>query len=440
MRKIIWVLSCVVIMSLTGIHVNAANSISYYYDGQWHDYNEPPVSLQINGDAVTAEVPPIVLNDRTLVPVRNVFEKIGATVSWDAYSQKVKILYDNIHIELTVDNDMATVNDAVYKMDIPAKIISPETMVSKTMIPLRFVAENLGLHVDWDENTRLISIFTPDKWKPAENTKNLPGIDVSNWQGDIDFSSVKNTGVQIVYIKSTEGVTYTDPFLQANYQGAKDNGLDVGFYHYLRNNDPIEEAKHFLSQVDGLTVDCKYIIDVEETFGQTPEQISASVRQFADYLISQGKDVGIYTYLNFYKNNLNDSVKDLPVWLAQYDVSRPAIPCVGWQNSSKGSISGINGNVDTNYFGDGIFSGKSGNLVDLTTIPEIGTKIVNVNSKLNIRSSPSTYGDVIGQLGNGDKVWYNARIINVNDETWYRLDCNGQSGFVSGDYLTDLPK
>lgn len=59
------------------------------------------------------------------------------------------------------------------------------------------------------------------------------GIDVSRWQGDINFSFVKKSGIEIVYIKSSEGRSYIDPYFEKNYFEAKANGLKVGFYHYV---------------------------------------------------------------------------------------------------------------------------------------------------------------------------------------------------------------
>ena len=63
------------------------------------------------------------------------------------------------------------------------------------------------------------------------NDKIYQGIDVSSWQGNIDFSAVKNSGIEFVYIKSSEGTRYIDPYFEQNYQNAKANGLKVGFYH-----------------------------------------------------------------------------------------------------------------------------------------------------------------------------------------------------------------
>ncbi len=61
----------------------------------------------------------------------------------------------------------------------------------------------------------------------------LKGIDISNWSGSVDFRGVRDSGVEIVYIQATEGTFYTDPYLQEFYDGAKEHGLKIGFYHFF---------------------------------------------------------------------------------------------------------------------------------------------------------------------------------------------------------------
>lgn len=67
----------------------------------------------------------------------------------------------------------------------------------------------------------------------------MKGIDIASYQQNVDFQKVKNSGIEIVYIKATEGITYTNPLLELQYSGAMAAGLKIGFYHYLRANDPI---------------------------------------------------------------------------------------------------------------------------------------------------------------------------------------------------------
>ncbi|MBU3188265.1 peptidoglycan-binding protein [Clostridium bowmanii] len=184
----------------------------------------------------------------------------------------------------------------------------------------------------------------------------MRGIDIASYQQNIDFEKVKKSGIEIVYIKATQGITYKNPLLESQYSGAMAAGLKIGFYHYLKANDPTLEAKHFLSVIAGLLSDCKLVIDVEEALGQTIAKTSSNVRIFANYLIANGKEPCIYTGDYFYSNNLDNSVKDIPLWVAHYGVSKPdAANYIGFQYSESGKGDGINGLVDLDEFSSGIF-------------------------------------------------------------------------------------
>jgi len=208
------------------------------------------------------------------------------------------------------------------------------------------------------------------------------GIDISSYQQNVDFKKVKNSGIEIVYIKATEGITYKNPLLESQHSGAMAVGLKVGFYHYLRANDPISEAKHFLSIINGLTANCKYAIDVEVALGQTITKISSNVRLFANYLISNSKEVCIYTGDNFYANNLDSSVKNLPLWVAHYGVANPdAINYIGFQYSGSGRVDGVNGLVDLDEFSSAIFinSISSVIIINIDKLVEDGIKNTHTN-------------------------------------------------------------
>ena len=74
----------------------------------------------------------------------------------------------------------------------------------------------------------------------GRNSNNLKGIDVSNWQGNINFKSVKNERIEVVYIKATEGDYFKDSYAKQNYERAKAEGLKVGFYHFFK---PMQKDK-----------------------------------------------------------------------------------------------------------------------------------------------------------------------------------------------------
>ncbi|WP_286312027.1 GH25 family lysozyme [Romboutsia ilealis] len=203
----------------------------------------------------------------------------------------------------------------------------------------------------------------------------LNGIDISNWTGSVNFSEVKSSGVEVVYIQTTEGTYYIDPYLQEFYNGAKDNGLKVGFYHFFNpgiSPTPIEQAQYFIQALQGLKSDCKLVIDLEETGGLSSYEVSRQAVEFLEEVKRlSGLDVAVYTYTSFAKNNLdpNSSIGDYPLWIAEYGTDKPASNpiwgnnYVGWQYSETGNVAGIYGNVDLDIFTEEIL------LSDNTEVP-----------------------------------------------------------------------
>ena len=113
----------------------------------------PKVSVKINGEIQTYDQPPVILNDRTLVPLRGIFEALGAVVSWDEKNRTVTATKDGNMIKLTIGSKIALKNGLTINLDQPPQLIN-----DRTMVPVRFVSEALGAEVDWDETTRTVSI------------------------------------------------------------------------------------------------------------------------------------------------------------------------------------------------------------------------------------------------------------------------------------------
>ena len=190
------------------------------------------------------------------------------------------------------------------------------------------------------------------------------GIDVSSWQGSIDFSAVKNSGIEIVYIKSSEGQSYIDPYFESNYQNAKANGLKVGFYHYVTARTIQQaqlEASFFARVVSGKQSDCKLAMDFESFGNLSTTEINEISKAFLETLVNATKSEAVI-YSNAYsaRTIFNSELTDYPLWVANYDVSEPESngkweTWVGWQYTSTGRVNGISGNVDRDQFTDGIF-------------------------------------------------------------------------------------
>ncbi len=131
--------------------------------GQYEAATAGTASLEIDGEAVVTDVDPFILNGRTLVPVRVVSENLGAEVDWNAATQQVTITTEEKTIVLTIGSAIAQVNG--QSVTLPDGVAPTLVWVdggARTMVPVRFVSEQLGAEVDWDNNTRTV-IITPAK-------------------------------------------------------------------------------------------------------------------------------------------------------------------------------------------------------------------------------------------------------------------------------------
>lgn len=223
----------------------------------------------------------------------------------------------------------------------------------------------------------LICVFIMQPICFAFGPSELPlyrGIDVSIWQGQINYERVKEDGIKVVYIRSSEGNSYVDPYYLRNYNNAKANGLKIGFYHYLTattEEEAIEQADFFVSLVGGLEADCRLAMDFEQFYGLGIEEINAVSLAFLERVEEKsGKEVVIYSDAYNARATFGEELaKRYPIWIAEYGVEEPESngkweTWVGFQYSSTGEVSGINSRVDLDYYTQGIF------LSDSSKIPE----------------------------------------------------------------------
>jgi len=202
----------------------------------------------------------------------------------------------------------------------------------------------------------------------------MKGIDISSHQGNVDFAKARAAGIEAVIIKVTQGNNYINPYFKNQYANAKANGLKVGFYHFMDKDGAVEEAKHFLNTVSGYDVDFKYVLDIEDQQKWTRAEASTTARAFLDYLISQGKEVAIYTGDYFYRDTLDNSVKDVPLWVANYNPKPMAINYVGWQYSETGSVPGVSTPADMDVFYEGLLLSSKKEELEVETIVVYGDK------------------------------------------------------------------
>lgn len=188
------------------------------------------------------------------------------------------------------------------------------------------------------------------------------GIDVSKWQGKIDWEKVKKAGVEFAMIRAGYGrhARYKDEYFERNYLGAKAAGIYVGAYHYSYANTvdkAKQEAELFLSWLKGKQFDYPVCLDLEDPslkkLGR--KSLTAIADCFLSHVESRGYYVCLYSNKDWLKNYLDSGylLKKYDLWLALWPSSgRPdtdrSNECGIWQYTDKGRVTGIQGNVDLN--------------------------------------------------------------------------------------------
>jgi lysozyme len=199
----------------------------------------------------------------------------------------------------------------------------------------------------------------------------IPGIDVSHWQYDIDWSEVKRSGVQFAFIKATEfpdkkTELFIDNKLEDNKRGASENGIYWGAYHFFRTHiDPLTQAQAFCETV-GEFSSLPPVIDLEAA-GSKGERLNHKVQQFLHEVERiSGRLPVLYTsggfwrsYMTYEKRSHTDWARKYPLWIAHYTLQWPAplYPWAGWefwQYSDSGKLPGIKTDVDLNWFNGSI--------------------------------------------------------------------------------------
>lgn len=134
-------------------------------------------NLVVDGTPVAADVPPVVVSDRTLVPVRALFESLGASVGWDESTQTATATKGTTVVSVQIGSTTALVNGTETALDVPA-----QTIEGRTMVPARFIAESLGASVTWEDATETVYISTTGQPASAPATPSQPTAPASSTQ------------------------------------------------------------------------------------------------------------------------------------------------------------------------------------------------------------------------------------------------------------------
>ena len=218
----------------------------------------------------------------------------------------------------------------------------------------------------------------------------IKGIDVSEFQGKIDWKKVKNAGVEFAILKLGNiydyDANYKDSKFETNYKNAKAQGIKVGayIYNYCNTVDTLKKGlKWAFEKLGNKKLDLPIYLDMEDKDiqGESKATLTKQVNEFAKYVKGEGYRAGVYANVNWLKNELtpSDFDKDVSVWVAQYykecqykgdyDI---------WQYASDGDVDGISGNCDMNYLYDESIIKENGTSAgDKKSVDELAEEVID---------------------------------------------------------------
>lgn len=276
----------------------------------------------------------------------------------------------------------------------------------------------------------------------------IKGIDVSAYNGKIDHASVAADGVKIAILRITERGNVIDPAFENNYRGFREHNIRVGVYKYsyaLDEKEAREEARRVLEVLDKRALQFPVFYDVEWSTQRElgGNAITRVIKAFRNEIVKGGYLFGIYCNTDWYYNVLDTDSLPYDYWLAAYPYNdrgvlveslRPPVG-IGWQYSSKGSVSGISGNVDLDIFYK-YFDENSENSQEKECVLWVGKCTGN---GVRVRRGPGLEYTTIKEypsLNKGNLVDVTG-VEKADDGTpWFRVLIAGKhTGFVRYDYI-----
>ncbi|MBS4959631.1 MAG: N-acetylmuramoyl-L-alanine amidase [Clostridiales bacterium] len=293
---------------LTSVAVSGAQQVNMTltYGGKSHAYSAPAIEIVINGEKITNyDVPPVIINDRTLVPARVIFEKLGGEVFWNENTKEIYITCRDQVVVLQIDNNKGSRNGVEFSMDVPAMIIN-----DRTMIPARAVAEAVGCYVGWNDASRTVTIDDeapkpdpepnpdPEPEKPEENGNSSNQPDVPSAGTIFDVTEViapqDAEADQVFTIVASGPISYFNKFVVG------DNRLAVDIY----------DANMKLANTQMTVSNSAFVSSIRSSqFQVAPRYITRVVFDLstsADYTVTQSEDKK-KIYITF-KENILDGV------------------------------------------------------------------------------------------------------------------------------------
>jgi lysozyme len=184
----------------------------------------------------------------------------------------------------------------------------------------------------------------------------IQGIDVSHYQGRIDWATVAAQDFRFAFVKATEGRNHIDTLFCTNWTAIKQAGMKRGAYHFFRPSmDGEVQARNFMATVELNYGDLPPVVDIEIDENLPRETVIAELKKYLYWIeLTYSIRPIIYTHYKFYNKIIAGEFDKYPIWIAKYggDVPRLGVGVkpMFWQYGNRGKIQGVNGYVDMNVF------------------------------------------------------------------------------------------
>ncbi|MBR3988238.1 MAG: hypothetical protein IKK10_02935 [Clostridia bacterium] len=270
-------------------------------------------------------------------------------------------------------------------------------------------------------------------------------VDVSEWQGKVDFSKVKASGTDCVILRAGFGreASQVDAEFERNYKNAKAEGFKVGVYWYSYAVDVVDarkEAEACIEVLKGKSFELPVFYDMEDSsqISLGKSVLTNMAKAFMDKLIKEGFRAGVYANANWFENYLDYKTLygNYFVWLAQYNVE-PEFKCDIWQYSSSGTVNGISGNVDMNIiYNEKLLALNVSDNIQVRDKLKKGDKGIDVLCLKYMLQVASDIG-----VGNFDMTAGNASFGEGTEKAvkdWQKILIFNQTGVVDKDFVNKL--
>ena len=203
--------------------------------------------------------------------------------------------------------------------------------------------------------------------RPSNDKYPIRGIDVSEYQGDIDWNVLSKQGIDFAYIKATEGSSYTDEQFSENWENASKPDLRIGAYHFFSlESSGKSQAEHFCDTVQGVPNMLPPVVDVEP-YGAYKDITEKDVSELTDWLTVTEENYGvkpiIYTTSKWYNKQIKDSFPNYDIWIRSvYSKPNKDVNWTFWQYSNRMHLDGYDG--EEKYIDMNVFCGSAEEFLD----------------------------------------------------------------------------